>query len=121
MMPKLYHLEIFFSTLTGDLSALSTSPLMQWLLMPYSNITGDLASLAGLTDMVHMNFEGSRGVTGNISNLAGMTNMGYCNLNACAVTGDTSSIASLHPNNGGKLATLSIRNTGVTGTWPPSA
>lgn len=87
-----------------------------------NNISGSLADIAGLTKLKNLDLWANYLITGDISSLLGMTNLVKADLSYCGrITGDTSSIASLHPNNGGKLATLGKTNTGITGNWPPSA
>lgn len=81
-----------------------------------SSPLSDLSSLATLTRL-EMSYAGQ----GDISALAGLTNLTYLVLqNNTRITGSTSSLAALHPNNGGKLATFTYGNTGIKGTWPPS-
>ena len=86
-------------------------------------VTGDLGDIAGLTSLTSLNlYNSGNGITGDISSIAGMTELTMADLRNCyKLTGNTSSIASLHPNNGGKLATLVYSGTQVTGDWPPSA
>ena len=86
-------------------------------------VTGDLGDIAGLTSLTNLNlFNSGNGITGDISSLAGMTELTYADIRNCyKLTGNTSSIAHLHPDNGGKLATFAYSGTQVTGDWPPSA
>ncbi len=81
--------------------------------------TSKLSDFSSLTTLTRL--EISNGSSGDISALAGLTNLTRLTLsNNATITGATSSLAALHPNNGGKLATFSYSNTGITGTWPPS-
>ena len=85
-------------------------------------VTGYLSDISHLTQLTLLNLHRGYVITGDISNLAGMTALTEGTIDGCGnVTGDTSSIAALHPNNGGKLSSLTISGTKVTGTWPPSA
>lgn len=84
--------------------------------------TIDLSSLQYLTNLKELYVgNNSNRITGNISYLAGMTQLTVLALNWLPkVTGDTSSLAHLHPDNGGVLASFGYEGSGITGSWPPA-
>lgn len=84
--------------------------------------TIDLSSLQYLTNLKELYVQNnSSRISGDISNFAGMTELKALVLNWLPnVTGDTSSLAHLHPDNGGNLTTFSYEGSGVTGSWPPA-
>ena len=84
--------------------------------------TIDLSSLQYLTNLkeLYVNNNSSR-ISGDISNFAGMTELKVLSLAWLPkITGDTSSLAHLHPDNGGVLATFGYEGSGITGSWPPA-
>lgn len=85
-------------------------------------VSFDLSTLQYLTNMKYLRVHNNSGrISGNISNLAGMTKLKVATFDWLPnVTGDTSSIAHLHPNNGGALAEFNYTGSGVTGDWPPA-
>lgn len=111
------HVLNFDSKQLADMTALQQIKLIG---NPSASI--DLSTLQYLTNLnelsVHNN--GSR-ITGNISYLAGMTELTVLKLAWLpSVVGDTSSLAHLHPDNGGKLTTFEYEGSGITGLWPPA-
>ena len=121
------HLQTFWivsnKLITGNLSSLAgLTELISFEVSSNRLITGDISSITGLTKLYSFNVSGNSNITGDISSITGLTKLYSFDVSGNPnIPGDTSSIAHLHPNNGGKLATLNISNTGVTGTWPPSA
>ena len=123
-MKSLDAIYLMWTSTSGDLSVFKTIQNMNFFLITssYYGLTGDLSNLSHLTNLTQLNLFEAFNITGDISSIAGMTNLTVLDLGSCRnVTGDTSSIAALHPNNGGKLGSLNISGTQVTGTWPPSA
>ncbi len=124
-MDALTYIEAHWLSAYGSIANLGKLYNLTYLDLVAENgqVTGDLGDIAGLTSLANLNlFCSGNGITGDISSLAGMTELAYADLRNCyKLTGNTSSIAHLHPDNGGKLATLAYSGTQVTGDWPPSA
>ena len=89
-----------------------------------SNLSGTLADISTLVNMVSLVIDSAPNVTGAISSLLPMTKMVYLRLwnstNASwtmpGITGATSDIASLYPT----LNSVNLQSTSVTGSWPPA-
>ena len=101
---------------------------LEWLSLTncQNNITGKLSDLAALSKLTQLRFHSDStritSITGTVKDLLHFPNLTTIDFYNCTgITGDTSEIADLHPNNGGKLATFVRDNSGITGTWPPSA
>lgn len=109
------------NSVSGDIASLSGCKKLSFLsLMCNYNITGDISVFSGITSLVEM-WLGVMCLHGNISSWANLTNLYSVNCNSnVGITGDTSSLAHLHPNNGGKLAKFVWNGCNVTGTWPPA-
>ena len=125
-MYALTNFDVHYCNVTADSSLVSFRDLTNLTSLKMisfaSKVKGDLSDIAGLTKLTNLNLFSQNAVTGNISSIAGLTLVTYADLRNCSkLTGNTSSIAHLHPNNGGKLATLVYSGTQVTGDWPPSA
>ena len=117
---NLTHFQSIDTRVAGDTSTFGSltqlTDLRLYDLVSNTSKLSDFSSLTTLTRLEIMN-----GSSGDISALAGLTNLTRLVLqNNTRITGSTSSLAALHPNNGGKLATFVYSNTGITGTWPPS-
>lgn len=111
------HVLSFDSKQLADMTALHIITIIG---NPSASI--DLSTLQYLTNLkrLHLHNNGSR-ITGNISYLAGMTELTELKLFWLPyVVGDTSSLAHLHPDNGGVLATFEYEGSGITGSWPPA-
>ena len=106
---------------TGDIAALKYCTKLGGLgLACQFGIYGDISALSGMTQLGEF-FAFSTNLSGDISAFLPMTKLSTANIGTSQMTGDTSSIASLHPDNGGKLSKFSYPKTSITGTWPPSA
>lgn len=90
-------------------------------------ISGDIAVFSQLVNLEIFAISSTvtsgtgRNYYGNISAFAGMTKAREIYIqNDIYVSGDTSSLAHLHPDNGGSLNTFTYYGTAVAGDWPPS-
>lgn len=95
-------------------------PALRWLYIGFGGLSGSLASLGKITTLTHL-YLSTLQSWNEISGLATLTNLVALYIQDCPnITGNTSLLAHLHPNNGGKLATFNYRNTKITGSWPPA-
>lgn len=119
-MPLLEHFQTINCPLTGSTATFNNLTKLQQLHLYRCRVTSKLADFGRCTALKQINLLWSS--SGDIEALAGLTNLERLAIESTpAVTGDTSSLAHLHPNNGGKLATFLYSGSGITGTWPPSA
>lgn len=111
------HVLNFDSKQLADMTA-----LVEFTIVGNPSTTIDLSTLQYLTNLEKLRLYNNVGrMTGNISYLAGMTQLKELQLEwLYKVVGDTSSIAHLHPDNGGKLTTFIYEGSGITGSWPPA-
>jgi len=142
-LTNLTYLKVYGGNVNGEMGVIGENLVNLTIFMSISNAVGtNLSSLSNLKQLRDLRLLGQGGATplsylssmtsltrleisvagvGDISALAGLTNLTWLSLiNNTRITGSTSSLAALHPNNGGKLGTFTYTGTSVTGTWPPS-
>ena len=76
-------------TITGDLGSLAGCPGLQVVLLKYSHVSGDVATLAALTQLKIVDLYGASQVTGDVSPLAALPQLHYLGLSGTHVTGRT--------------------------------
>lgn len=79
---------------TGDLKSLADKNKLTLLSLYEGDFTGDIASLAGLTNLTTFNINGCKGITGDIKSLAGLTKITSINLAYTNLSGNCESIKS---------------------------
>lgn len=142
-LTNLTYLKVVGGRVSGDMRKIGENLTNLTTFVSLSNNIGtDTSTLSNLTKLTDLRLLGQGGSSplsdlssmttlkklyishagvGDISALAGLTNLTHLSLtNNTRITGSTSSLAALHPNNGGKLGTFTYTKTSVTGTWPPS-
>ena len=102
-------LSLYSTGVTGDIASLAGMSDLAYLHLYSTGVTGDIASLAGMSDLANL-YLSSTGVTGDIASLAGLSKLLTLSLNTTGVTGDIASLAGLS-----ELLTLSLHTTGVSG------
>ena len=78
-------------------------------LFMYNGVTGDVGQLAGLTQLTHLDLEGT-GVSGDVGQLAGLTRLTHLSLGNTGVSGDVGQLADLT-----RLTNVHLEGTMVTG------
>lgn len=80
---------------TGDLESLADKNKLTVLSLNECDITGDIASLAGLTNLTAFNVSGCKDITGDIASLKGLTKITSINLTFTNLSGNCESIKSI--------------------------
>jgi len=109
-LSALTRLDANTSGLVGDITTLRLDRFraMQILYLYSNDVSGDISSLAGLSNLAYL-YLYSTDVSGDISNLAGLSNLAYLRLHSTDVSGDISNLAGLS-----KLEYLSLYSTSAT-------
>jgi len=99
------------SGLVGDITTLRLDRFrskLAYLNLAFTDVSGDIASLAGLSGLVNL-YLASTSVSGDISNLAGLSKLANMSLASTSVSGDISNLAGLS-----NLTTLRLHTTSAT-------